>query len=690
MRIAAVAAVAAVALTGLACLTAPAHADPHDEAAVLSGDELLDRIVDPVAAARPLPAGVRVVQHSSRDRRGGNVDGGSYGGAVSAVSGQPRTFVRREDGAFVVLDQQRPGCLTRIWLTGSDDKGQQGSPARFGRLQLFVDGEQRPSVDLPAVDFFAGRDARFPQPLVGDHEVSSGGNYSNVPFCFARSLKVRFTGDLPDSMSYYQLTVLEAPPGAPVRPYAATLATRAAAERLKRAGEPPGGAPEVDVRRRVEKGTVPLARLDGAGSIRHLRIGVEPFDIDTLQSLELRVAADGATPQISVPLGALFGDGLAVRPIRSSAFGMSPQAKSGYFSIPIPFARSASVWVVAGRPAHVRLEAWRGAAIPGAGILHGERRVQKTELGDDVRVLDAAGSGRLVSLVLDIVGDEATAANPLQSFLEGDERVHVDGARSPSIHGTGTEDFFNGGYYYKKGAFTLPTHGAGALVTRPVFRGAQSQYRVLLGDPIVWSREIALGMEHGGGDEDPDRTVASTTFSYRGATQLTQTDAIEPGDQASETAHALTGAFTRQTLSAYFEGDRDGSVPVSTRFIGGFYYPAPPPQASPEGVTDEGIEFRTPVSFDIALDPSNEGAVLRRVLDQGSESAVDVLVDGQPAGRWAVNIPAPDKRWLEDDFALPWALTAGKRHIRVTLAPAGGSAATAFGLVAFSRHASPD
>jgi hypothetical protein len=26
----------------------------------------------------------------------------------------------------------------------------------------------------------------------------------------------------------------------------------------------------------------------------------------------------------------------------------------------------------------------------------------------------------------------------------------------------------------------------------------------------------------------------------------------------------------------------------------------------------------------------------------------------------------------------------------VTLAPAGGSAATAFGLVAFSRHASPD
>jgi hypothetical protein len=388
-----------------------------------------------------------------------------------------------------------------------------------------------------------------------------------------------------------------------------------------------------------------------------------------------------------VPLGALFGDGLAVRRIRSSGFGMSPVAKTGYFSIPIPFARGASVSVVAGRAAQVRLEAWRGPAIPGAGVLHGERRVQKTELGNDFRVLDATGSGRLVSLVLDVLGNEATATNPLQSFLEGDERVHVDGARSPSIHGTGTEDFFNGGYYYNHGAFTLPTHGAGALLTSPVFRGAQSQYRVLLADPIVWSRGLAFGMEHGGGDEDPDRTVASTTFSYRGAAQLKQTDAIVPGDQGSETAHAITGSFTHRTLTAYFEGDRDGSIPVSTRFIGGLYYPAPPPEASPEGVTDTGIEFRAPVSFDIALDPGNAGAVLRRLFDQGAESALDVLVDGRPAGRWAANIPVPDKRWIEEDFALPPELTAGKRRIRVTLAPAAGSAGTLFGLVAFSRRA---
>ena len=43
--------------------------------------------------------------------------------------------------------------------------------------------------------------------------------------------------------------------------------------------------------------------------------------------------------------------------------------------------------------------------------------------------------------------------------MEGDERVHFDGSRSPAIYGTGTEDFFSGAYYYNRGRFTLPDHG---------------------------------------------------------------------------------------------------------------------------------------------------------------------------------------------------------------------------------------
>ena len=80
-------------------------------------------------------------------------------------------------------------------------------------------------------------------------------------------------------------------------------------------------------------------------------------------------------------------------------------------------------------------------------------------------MLDATGSGRLASYVMDVSDPDAPLSGESggQWFMEGDERVYVDGLRSPSIYGTGTEDEFDGGYYFNHGAFTLPFNGAGPL-----------------------------------------------------------------------------------------------------------------------------------------------------------------------------------------------------------------------------------
>ena len=46
-------------------------------------------------------------------------------------------------------------------------------------------------------------------------------------------------------------------------------------------------------------------------------------------------------------------------------------------------------------------------------------------------------------------------------MLEGDERVFIDDLGvNPQIHGTGTEDMYNGGWYFSLGQFSLPVHGA--------------------------------------------------------------------------------------------------------------------------------------------------------------------------------------------------------------------------------------
>jgi hypothetical protein len=50
-------------------------------------------------------------------------------------------------------------------------------------------------------------------------------------------------------------------------------------------------------------------------------------------------------------------------------------------------------------------------------------------------------------------------AGPDQAQLEGDEKWYVGDQRTPAIHGTGAEDFYNAGWYFKYGPVTQPLNG---------------------------------------------------------------------------------------------------------------------------------------------------------------------------------------------------------------------------------------
>jgi hypothetical protein len=53
-----------------------------------------------------------------------------------------------------------------------------------------------------------------------------------------------------------------------------------------------------------------------------------------------------------------------------------------------------------------------------------------------------------------VLDSDAVAAHYPLGFLEGDERIVVDG--SATVLGTGTEDFFDAGYYWGSGRFDSP------------------------------------------------------------------------------------------------------------------------------------------------------------------------------------------------------------------------------------------
>lgn len=77
-------------------------------------------------------------------------------------------------------------------------------------------------------------------------------------------------------------------------------------------------------------------------------------------------------------------------------------------------------------------------------------------------------------------------------LLEGQEHTVVDG--EPAAAGTGTEDFFNGGWYFAGGPFSTPTYGC---IVRDYARGRFAAYRFDLQAPLPFRRELRVTIDHG-------------------------------------------------------------------------------------------------------------------------------------------------------------------------------------------------
>jgi hypothetical protein len=139
---------------------------------------------------------------------------------------------------------------------------------------------------------------------------------------------------------------------------------------------------------------------------------------------------------------------------------------------------------------------------------HAQFRRTSAARGVPVTVLEATGRGHYVGTVL--------AMQPAHGrslwYLEGNERVFVDGERSPSVLGTGTEDYFSSGWYFDTGPYSAPYHGAPIKDTAS---GRISAYRWHIPDPIPFRERLRFTIEHGGTNDTPGTDYTSTAFWYQ-------------------------------------------------------------------------------------------------------------------------------------------------------------------------------
>ena len=445
--------------------------------------------------------GTSIHQVSSFDRSGGNADGSHF-----YMYEHPMT------GGFVVLDETRPGTIYRIWATGSSGVGD-------GNIRIYFDGEETPRVDVPLNMFFSGSLSPFLFPLVGSDVVSSGGNYSYYPFSFEQAVRVEFTV-VPQ---YYQITyhLYDTDDG---------VTTYTGEENLVEVydiwNNPSVDPKDTTGNKHVSVGpfdlspghTETLLDIGGSGAIKSFVLTF-PYGVtaDILSNVCIQMYWDGEiTPSVDVPLGYLFGIGSGGEGlVEGLLMGADPQTHTFYNYFPMPYSQRAAILLVndsetpiegATAVLQVNNKPYEGLGTNAGYFTTTHREEKPTTHGRDYHLMDTIGRGHVVSTVLDISQFDDN------SVLEGDERIFIDAVQQ--IQGTGMEDYFNGGWYFNRGIFTLPVHGA------PLFHGLEGTkhvvaYRLSLADAMPFEESIVFSMEHGG-QNDKNAHFESVVFAYVG------------------------------------------------------------------------------------------------------------------------------------------------------------------------------
>jgi hypothetical protein len=253
-----------------------------------------------------------------------------------------------------------------------------------------------------------------------------------------------------------------------------------------------------------------LLDAEGPGIIQRIWITVSSHDPHYLRRIALKMYWDEETePSVAVPLGDFFGNGFDKRHYTSLPMGVS--SGGFYCYLPMPFRRRARIVVDNGTDMEIDAFYYQIGLVEvdflrrDVPTLHAWwHRDVRTEAPEPHLVLEAVGSGRFVGLSLNAESyiDELV-------FLEGDEAFYVDGEFRGQ--GTGTEDYFNGGWYFQHGTFAAPYHG---LVLKDDDRGRVAVYRWHIPDPVVFTDSIRVTLEHGH-DNSEVADYATTAFWYQ-------------------------------------------------------------------------------------------------------------------------------------------------------------------------------
>ena len=311
--------------------------------------------------------------------------------------------------------------------------------------------------------------------------------------------------------------------------------TRMAEYRAHRSSssDPTGG--NADYREIAPGGTLVVLDTDGPGTVTHIWFTFGGGENYYLKKVVLRMYWDNETePSVETTVGDFFGEHFGdLKPWSSEMLSVGTDRSMNAF-FPMPFRKHARITLTnegTQKTGHLYFNldyAIHNKQLPANTLYfhacytqqqptHGLTNNWKANRDQDstpnldgkgnFNWLEATGKGQFVGVVLSVL------QNQDGWWGEGDDMFFVDGEKTPSISGTGSEDYFLGAWDFRPEPYMGPRSGIFRMGEEHI-GGRFSVYRFHLEEPIPFTKSLIAGIEHGSANHRSDNFYA-TAYWYQ-------------------------------------------------------------------------------------------------------------------------------------------------------------------------------
>lgn len=416
------------------------------------------------------------------------------------------------------------GRLSRLWMTQASIRN--GLPPDEEVLRIWIDDVETPAVEAKLSEIIDGTAGEMFAPPFG----AGPGDHITwyYPVVFSKKLIIALDQLGQNDLYYHQTAIVLDPEPLERKPAKERLPLRDDAKELLNARET-GPAPGKDALLPEKTLALPpgiqvvAADLQGPATILEMRARAPESAIAALADVDLRITWDNAAEgAISLPLGELLASALAPAEGATLALAGKKEGTDVVLSLrlPMPFAERAQMQMtnMGAAETQVSLAIFGEAQVPNAphGYLHTFRSETLSPNDSPTHpIASFAGQGRWVGTCLMAqgkgLGDQSLLDDPL-NFLEGDELVTLDGVLASQ--GTGTEDYFNGAFYFESGPRSYPFAAWwGVGIDGEVGHASACRFHVLT-DAVDAAESADIALEIGSANPAMAQRYRTVAFVY--------------------------------------------------------------------------------------------------------------------------------------------------------------------------------